>query len=89
MPPTPSQEQTGSTTLSRERFTWFVTKPPEACPGQAPIYAQTVAEHFERGVLLWREIPDFYGSKIYAFFNDNKWPYWNPTNDQWRPWFGS
>lgn len=65
-------------------YTWFVPNPPKECPGQAPILSLTVAEHFEHGVLLWREKPDFYGSKIYAFFTDNKWPYWNPTNDQWQ-----
>jgi hypothetical protein len=65
-------------------FAWFVANPPRECPGQAPIYSQAVAEHFERGVLLWREKPDFYGSKIYAFFYDKLWPYWNPTNDAWR-----
>ena len=62
-----------------------MANPAPGCPGQAPIYSLTVAEHFERGVMIWREKPDFFGSQIYVFFTDNKWPYWNPTNDQWRP----
>jgi hypothetical protein len=88
MPPTvvpATREPTTTVSPTPCAATWFVTNPPKECPDQAPIYAQTVAQHFERGVLLWREKPDFYGSKIYAFFTDNQWPYWNPTNDQWLP----
>jgi hypothetical protein len=59
-------------------------KAPTACAGQAPVYSLTVGEHFQHGVLLWRQKPDTFGSQIYAFFNDNLWPYWNPTNDAWR-----
>ena len=65
-------------------YTWFFAYPPKECPGQPPTYSLTVAQHFERGLMLWREHPDVYGSQIYIFFTDNKWPYWNPTNDRWR-----
>ncbi|MCP4542643.1 MAG: hypothetical protein GY832_36435 [Chloroflexi bacterium] len=65
-------------------YTWFFANPPEECPGQPPTYSLTVAQHFEQGLMLWREHPDVYGSQIYVFFADNKWPYWNPTNDRWR-----
>ena len=85
VPPTRVPPPTQAASPTPCAFTWFVSNPPKECPGQAPIYSQTVAEHFEHGVLIWREKPDFYGSQIYAFFYDNKWPYWNPTNDQWRP----
>jgi hypothetical protein len=43
-----------------------------------------VAEHFEHGLMIWREDPDFYGSQIYVFFRDGKWPHWDPSNDRWR-----
>jgi hypothetical protein len=66
-------------------FAWFMPNPPPGCPGEAPVYALTVIQHFERGLLLWRERPDAYGSQIYAFFDDHQWPAWNPTNDRWRP----
>jgi hypothetical protein len=66
-------------------YDWFFANPPVACPGQPPKYSLTVAQHFERGLMLWRERPDLYGSQIYVFFGDNTWPYWNPTNDRWRP----
>jgi hypothetical protein len=48
------------------------------------MYSLTVVQHLEHGLMLWRERPDVYGSQIYAFFTDDKWPYWNPTNDRWR-----
>jgi hypothetical protein len=58
--------------------------PPPGCPDQPAVYAQTIAQGFERGLLLWRSVPDTYGSQIYAFFDDGQWPAWNPTNDRWR-----
>jgi hypothetical protein len=66
-------------------YSWFFLNSPAECPGQAPIYSLTVAQHFEHGLMLWREQPGPYGSQIYAFFTDNQWPYVNPTNDRWRP----
>ncbi len=66
-------------------YTWFFANAPEECPGQPPIYSTTIAQHFQRGLMLWREQPDVYGSQIYIFFVDNKSPSWNPTNDRWRP----
>jgi hypothetical protein len=64
-------------------FAWFMTPAPTACAGQAPVYSLTVAEHFQHGVMIWRQTPDVFGSRIYAFFDDNQWPYFNPSNDAW------
>jgi hypothetical protein len=58
--------------------------PPDGCPGEPPAYAHTIAQRFERGLLLWRSVPDSFGSQIYAFFDDGQWPQWNPTNDRWH-----
>jgi hypothetical protein len=64
---------------------WFMSNPPAACPAGPPAMAVTIAQHFERGLLVWRAQPDVFGSQIYAFFEDGQWPAWNPTNDRWRP----
>jgi hypothetical protein len=63
---------------------WFFPDPPAECAGQPPQVSPTVAQHFERGLMLWREQPDVYGSQIHVFFDDGEWPSWNPTNDAWR-----
>lgn len=66
-------------------YDWFFSDSPQTCPKQPPIYSQAIMQHFERGLMIWREEPDFYGSQIYVFFTDGKQPHWNPTNDRWRP----
>lgn len=67
--------------------TWFFAPAhaPATCPGQAAVWAETVAQPFEHGLMLWRAVPGPYGSAIYAFFYDGRWPQWNPTLDAWRP----
>lgn len=64
---------------------WFVPQPPPGCPALPPVYSPTTAQHFEHGLIIWREKPDFYGSQIYVIFDDGKSPQFNPTNDRWRP----
>jgi hypothetical protein len=80
--PTPRLGPTASPTACA--IAWFMTKAPAVCAGQAPAYSLTVAEHFQHGVMLWRQTPDYFGSQIYAFFFDNTFPRWNPSNDAWR-----
>ncbi len=75
----------GTPAVSVCAYTWFFANAPEECPGQPPTYSTTTVQHFQRGLMLWREQPDVYGSQIYIFFTDNKSPAWNPTNDRWRP----
>ena len=82
--PSPTPGTSAMTLTFTCTYPWFFPNPPAECAGQPPIYSLTVTQHFEYGLMLWRERPDFYGSQIYAFFTDNQWPYWNPTNDTWR-----
>jgi hypothetical protein len=83
-PPTVTPAPTGTASPTACAYAWFMANPPAGCPDQPAIYAQTIAQRFERGLLLWRARPDTYGSQIYAFFQDGQWPAWNPTNDRWR-----
>jgi hypothetical protein len=90
--PSPTQP-TPTTTAASQTITitytctypWFFPDPPTVCAGQPPVVADTVAQTFERGLMIWREQPDFYLSQIYTFFADDLWPYWNPSNNQWEP----
>jgi hypothetical protein len=83
-PPTVTRTPTGTASPTACAHAWFMANPSAGCPDQPAVVAQTIAQHFERGLLLWRAVPDTYGSQIYAFFGDGQWPAWNPTNDQWR-----
>jgi Tol biopolymer transport system component len=82
--PTPLPPSPTATPSPTCEYEWFLESPPAECSGEPPIYSLTVAQHFEHGLLLWREQPDYYGSQIYAFFEDGEWPQWNPNNDGWQ-----
>lgn len=85
IPPTPTVAPTATAPPTPCAHAWFMANPPPGCPDQSAVFAHTIAQRFERGLLLWRVVPDTYGSQIYAFFDDGQWPAWNPTNDRWRP----
>ena len=82
--PTPAEEAATLAITHTCTYPWFFPNPPTVCAGQPPAVASTVAQRFERGLMIWREQPDFYRSQIYTFFNDGLWPYWNPSNNQWE-----
>jgi hypothetical protein len=65
-------------------YEWFLSNPPSECPGEPPQYSITIAQQFERGMMLWREQPDHYGSQIYVFYADGVWPEYDSSNELWH-----
>ena len=66
-------------------YGWFLSNPPSECPGEPPQYSITVAQRFERGMMLWREQPGHYDSQIYIFYTDGVWPEYDSSNELWHP----
>ncbi|MEA3307966.1 MAG: hypothetical protein U9Q70_00445 [Chloroflexota bacterium] len=58
---------------------WFFSPAPDICPAGPPVYSAGAEEHFEQGVMLWREAED----RIYVLFADEQVGVWRVYTDEW------
>jgi hypothetical protein len=67
---------------------WFFSNPPPACPRRAAQVYPGVAQHFERGLMVWSDGTD----QIFIFYNDGgsfqgaSLNAYDITPDRWWPW---
>jgi hypothetical protein len=67
---------------------WFFSNPPPACPRRAALTAPGVAQHFERGLMVWMDTSD----QIFIFYNDGgsfqgqAMHAYDISPDRWWPW---
>ena len=56
---------------------WFFADPPADCPGR-PHHTTVVAQHFQRGLMVWMKAGDevHIYNEIIALYNDGEWSMW-------------
>jgi hypothetical protein len=60
---------------------WFFPNGPAECPAAPARATLVVAEHFERGLMLWTQFDD----RIYVLYSDGAAPRWDSFSNAWFP----